>query len=291
MIVAQNTLTMSRKKILYTSFLILTVSLLVCCNFQNKENQGLAENRSANIKLKKTIRILSYNIHHCNPPGEKDLIDLASITKTIADQQPDIVALQEVDFDTERSGEGNQAEMIAKKLDMNYFFAKAIDYDGGEYGVAILSKYPMLETTVHELPTKGKEEARVLATAKVEVDPGTHILFGSTHLNSSKSSENRILQIKKIAEISNSIENMDVIIAGDFNAVPQSEVINIAEESFNNTCDDCKPTFPATAPSKVIDYIFFKSKVNNLFVSQYDVINDSYSSDHRPVFAEIKLIN
>ncbi len=288
--VEQNILTMSMRKLLFTSFLTISISLFVGCNFLNKENQRLAENNSANLKLNKTIRILSYNIHHCNPPGEKDLIDLASIANTIADQQPDIVALQEVDVNTDRSGEGNQAAMIAKKLDMNYFFAKTIDYDGGEYGVAILSKYPMLETTIHELPTKGNEEARVLATAKVEVNQGTHILFGSTHLNSSKSSENRILQMKKIVEISNSINNMDVIIAGDFNAVPQSEVINIAEENFNNTCDDCKPTFPATTPSKVIDYIFFKSKVNNLFVSSYDVIEDSHSSDHRPVFAEINFI-
>lgn len=268
--------------------LTLILILLVGCNSEKKGDESNEDEKLPNTTINTTIRAISYNIHHCNPPSLKDTIDMDAIVRTIEAQNPDIVALQEVDVDTERSGKGNQAEMIAKKLDMHYFFAKAIDYGGGEYGVAILSKFPLLETTVHDLPTKGNEEDRVLATAKIEIATDTYILFGNTHLNSSKSSENRILQMKEIVNITNEVKDMDVIVAGDFNAAPDSEVIKIAEANFTNTCGECKPTFPATEPTKIIDYIVYKANNTNITIENSDVINDSYSSDHRPVLADIK---
>ncbi|MCM4166503.1 hypothetical protein KCTC52924_03437 [Arenibacter antarcticus] len=275
-----------------TFFMILLLSTaFVSCNSgkgmkENSDEENLESSEEQNI-----IRFLSYNIHHCNPPGTKDVINLDAIVNTISAQKPDIVALQEVDVDTKRSGEGNQAEMIAKKLNMNYFFAKAINYDGGGYGVAILSKFPLLETKVHELPTKGNEEDRVLATATIEIAPDTHILFGNTHLNSSKSSENRMLQMKEIVTISNKAKDMDIVIAGDFNATPDSDVMKISDATFTNTCENCKPTFPATKPTKIIDYIVYKANKSNMSVEKVDVINDGYSSDHRPVLADIKFSN
>ncbi|MCM4166502.1 hypothetical protein KCTC52924_03436 [Arenibacter antarcticus] len=274
---------------LFTLFFAFT--LLVGCSSEKNTDQELAEDTSVNSQLNTTIRILSYNIHHCNPPGQEDFIDINSIAKTISDQQPDIVALQEVDVDTERSGKGNQAELIAKKLNMNYFFARAIDYGGGEYGVAILSKFPIKERRIHELPTKGNEEDRVLATAKIEIAPNTYILFGNTHLNVPKLSEDRMLQMNEIVNITKKIKDMDVIIAGDFNALPKSDVINHAEENFTNTCEICKPTAPAIKPTKIIDYIFYKANNSSITIEEYEVVNDSYSSDHRPVLAAINFQN
>ncbi|GGW24766.1 endonuclease/exonuclease/phosphatase family protein [Arenibacter certesii] len=265
----------------------LILVLLAGCNSEKKEHDKIAYGELPYTTVNTTIRAISYNIHHCNPPSLKDTIDLDAIVKTIEAQKADIVALQEVDVNTARSGKGNQAEMIAKKLNMHYFFAKAIDFGGGAYGVAILSKFPLLETTIHKLPTKGNEEDRVLATAKIEIAPGTHILFGNTHLNSSKSSENRVLQMKEIVNITNEVKDMDIIIAGDFNAVPESDVIKIAEANFTNTCIDCKPTFPATKPTRIIDYLVYKANNTNITIKRADVIEDSTSSDHRPVLADI----
>src|SRR5690606_28018267 len=95
-----------------------------------------------------------YNIHHANPPSKPALIDIDAIARAIKDQDPDLVALQEVDVNTQRSGKFNQAEEIARRLGMSFFFAKAIDHGGGDYGVAILSKFPMSETAIHSLPTE-----------------------------------------------------------------------------------------------------------------------------------------
>lgn len=84
------------------------------------------------------------------------------------------MALQEVDVNTERSGAGNQSEMIAEKLDMHYFYAKSIDFQGGEYGVAILSKFPKENEKINRLPkiAESKGEPRVLATATIKIAEG-----------------------------------------------------------------------------------------------------------------------
>lgn len=237
------------------------------------------------------LRVMAYNIHHCNPPSKPDFIDIAAVVKTIRNQNPDLVALQEVDVDTERSGKGNQAEIIAEKLGMQVFFGKAIDYEGGEYGVAILSDYSISEGTVHKLPTKSgtNGESRVLATAKIHLPNGMELLFGSTHLDSQKDSTNRLLQIEEIVEISSDVE-IPFIIAGDFNATPGSEVINILDGSFTRTCSNCAPTIPVKNPTKAIDFIAFKHPKQKIDIVDHKVINEKYASDHLPIVADLNIL-
>ncbi|MDT0644524.1 endonuclease/exonuclease/phosphatase family protein [Zunongwangia sp. F363] len=238
---------------------------------------------------KQELLVMSYNIHHANPPSKPDSIDINAIVQTIMAQQPDLVALQEIDADTERSGKGNQAQIIAEKLGMHFFFGKAIDFESGGYGVAILSKYPLSEKTVRKLPSKPGTagEARVLATAKVTLPNGKSLRFGSTHLDAQKENINRLLQIKKIAKIS-SEEKFPLIIAGDFNDTPDSEVIEILDNNFNRTCNNCKPTIPVNTPLHAIDFIAYKPQ-EDFSVTEHEVINETYASDHLPVVATIKL--
>lgn len=237
-----------------------------------------------------TIRVMAYNIHHANPPSKPDYIDIDAIVGVIKAQDPDIVALQEVDVNIPRSRSNDQAEKIASKLEMNVFFGKAIDYQGGEYGVAILSKYPLSEEVVHKLPTKAetKGEPRVLTTAKVTLPDGTDIRFGSTHLDAQRDPVNRELQINKIIEIA-SDEELPFIIAGDFNAVPDSEVIRILDSHFKRTCSTCAPTIPVINPRRAIDFIAYKHPENKFDVESHKVIDEQYASDHLPVVADIKI--
>ncbi|MDT0678637.1 endonuclease/exonuclease/phosphatase family protein [Autumnicola musiva] len=238
---------------------------------------------------KQELRVMSYNIHHANPPSTLDSIDINAIVHTIMAQQPDLVALQEIDADTERSGKGNQAEIIAEKLGMHVFFGKAIDFGGGEYGVAILSKYPLSEGTVYKLPTKAGTggEARVLATVKIKLPDGKFLRFGSTHLDAQKENTNRLLQISEIAKIS-SEEELPMIIAGDFNDTPNSEVIAVLDTSFKRTCNDCKPTIPVNDPLHAIDFIAYKPQ-KNFSIRGHKVINETYASDHLPIVATLKV--
>lgn len=233
------------------------------------------------------LRVMTYNVRHCNPPSMPGYIDVDAIVKTIQTQEPDVVALQEIDVFTRRSGEVNQAEIIAEKLNMHFFFGKAIDYNGGEYGVAILSKYPLSEAQVYKLPMQAgtNGEPRVLATARVTLPGDYSIRFGSTHLDALGDSVNRMLQVKEINRIAAS-EKLPFIIAGDFNALPESGVMKELDEYFTRTCHPCEPTFPVVSPQKVIDYVAY-SPVTKFKVVSTLVIPEHFASDHLPVVAEI----
>lgn len=228
---------------------------------------------------------MSYNIHIGMPPTKPGITDIDAIVKAIKEQDPDIIALQEVDVNTARTGKINEAAVIASKLNMNFFFAKAIDHDGGDYGVAILSKYPLSETAIHRLTTiEGtKGEPRVMATAKVTLNNGKSFRFACTHLDAQGNSTNRDKQIAEINAIS-AAEVLPLIIAGDFNAEPESSVIKKLDEAFTRTCLSCEPTFPVVKPRITIDFIAFK-KSSKFKTLSHSVVQEHYASDHLPVLA------
>lgn len=236
------------------------------------------------------LRVLTYNIHHANPPSkaESGEIDLDAIASVIRQANPDLVALQEVDVNTGRSGSGNQAEVLGEKLGMHAYFGRAIDYDGGYYGVAILSKYPLSEASVIPLPEEAdpRAEDRVLALAKVTLPGGKVIRFGSTHLDV-RNGGNRDQQVKRITEIALQ-DNVPIIVAGDFNATPESSSIAALDKVFTRTClHDCAPTIPVDKPTRAIDFIAFTTGSPFQVVSQ-EVIPERYASDHLPVVATLR---
>src|SRR5699024_9613411 len=121
------------------------------------------------VSAQETIKILSYNIHHGNPPSEKaGYIDLPAIANVINESKADIIGLQEVDVNVERSGDVDQIKELAKLTDTEYYFAKGIDLQGGEYGVAVLSKLPITHAENFSLPMTKNGEQRVLASITVE---------------------------------------------------------------------------------------------------------------------------
>ncbi len=239
------------------------------------------------------LHILCYNIHHANPPSRPDFIDLQAIANVIKQQQPHLVALQEVDVHTMRSGKSsNQAQELARLTGMKAFFAKAIDYEGGEYGVAILSKLPMEEMKNTPLPTADGTggEHRTLATAVITLPQGNKIVFACTHLDAQRQDTNRFLQINKIVEVLQ-LEKLPVVVAGDFNAVPSTPVIKKLDEFFTRTCiTNCGFTVPVINPSKTIDFIAVKPGAA-FNVIEHQVIDEKYASDHLPVKAVIQFKN
>jgi endonuclease/exonuclease/phosphatase family metal-dependent hydrolase len=234
------------------------------------------------------LRVMSYNIHHCNPPSATGKIDIDAIAEVIRSQNPDLVALQEVDVNTMRSGKTNQASLLAEKLQMNFFFAKAIDHDGGQYGVAILSKHPISDHVIHRLTTQNgtKGEPRVLATALVSLPGGKKIRFGTTHLDAQKEDTNRLLQVQELNKIAQ-IEKYPFIIAGDLNAMPGSDPINIFDRQFKRTCENCEFTIPVINPKRTIDFIGFNNK-DHFEVISHQVIPERYASDHLPILSVLK---
>jgi len=238
------------------------------------------------------IRVLTYNIHHANPPSKakEGLIDLDAIAKVIDNQKPDLVALQEVDVNTKRSGGINEAVILATKLKMNFYFFKAIDHDSGDYGVAILSKYPLSNPQTYKLPHNGdpKAELRILGIGTATLPNGKKIRFASTHLDAQQSELNRLMQIKEINKLTEN-ESLPLIIAGDLNADPGSETVRIFDQQFKRSCIACGFTIPVIRPQHTIDHIAFKLGSPFEIIS-HQVINETYASDHLPVLAVLQLI-
>ncbi|MEX2512637.1 MAG: endonuclease/exonuclease/phosphatase family protein [Cyclobacteriaceae bacterium] len=264
-------------KLIYIPIISLMVFFVVSCS-QETHRKRASEYRQ--------LKILAYNIHHANPPSQPNLIDLEAIAKVILESEAELVALQEVDVHTSRSGkEMDQAAELAKLTGMHYYFSKSIEYQGGEYGNAILSKYPIENQEKLSLPAEEGTEPRAILVVEVTLPKGKTIKFGSTHLDYT-SKTNAHQQAEAITSFFEE-EKLPVVLGGDFNAVPGSDAINQLDGLFKRTCEeDCPPTIPVINPNRVIDFIIFSPK-DHFRVITHRTINETYASDHLPLFAEL----
>ncbi len=269
--------------------LLMLFGVILNINCSKKITAGTGKHHHDNNST--ALTVMSYNIHHANPPTKPNVIDLNAIANVIKQQQPDVVALQEVDVNTSRSGSAlNEAEQLATLTGMKAYFAKAIDYSGGEYGVAILSKFPMENMKNIALPTNETTngEHRTLAIATLTLPGNKKIVFTCTHFDAQRSDTNRQLQIKKVLELLKE-ETLPVIIAGDLNSEPNSSVISQLDSYFSRSCiNGCPFTIPEKNPNKTIDYIAYAPRARFIVLS-HKVVDEEYASDHRPVVATLEL--
>ena len=192
----------------------------------------------------------------------------------IKDLNPDVVALQEVDFKTRRSNEIDQADFLGQLTGLNAFFGKAMYFQGGEYGEAILSRFPMEEKRVYALPYRPGQEPRAALAVKVIPDGDLpEFIFVGTHL-CHQSEETRLEQMTRIHSIFSDEENVPVILAGDLNAREGSSPMNVL---LQNGWKD------ASAPDSRIDYILIRSK-DPWKVVDVRIVENNVASDHFPVF-------
>lgn len=230
----------------------------------------------------KTLKVMTYNIHHGNPPGREAVIDLEAIAAVIKTESPDLVALQELDVLTLRSGHIDEVKKLAELTGMYAFFSKGIDFEEGEYGIAILSKFKINRTERFALPFKEglKAEQRTLAILNVTLVDGRSLDFACTHLD--LKDEHRTLQVVEINRILGK-RNSTVILAGDFNLMASDPAMSILEQFFTRSCiADCQPTSPDMNPKNEIDFVLLK-KGSSLKLISHKVLNDIHASDHLPV--------
>lgn len=257
------------------------LSILLIVLFQFNPTKAQSPNTGT-----KTFRVLNYNIHHANPPSKPGLIDHDAIAKVIREADPDVVTLQEVDHFTKRNGSVDQTREIARRTGMKYKFFRAIDHDGGEYGLAILSKRKLKDVKLVPLPDKVKGESRILAYGSIKAG-GQKVIIANTHLEAGKGGENRKVQMERIVEEFGNLKT-PVIICGDFNSMAGSEVVDLLDKHFTRTCiGNCPGTIPQINPTKTIDFIAGKNLSWNLI--EHRVIDEPYASDHLPVLAVFAL--
>lgn len=234
------------------------------------------------------LRVLTYNIHHGEGTGGR--IDLGRIAAVIRSVTPDLVALQEVDRKTERSGGVDQAAELAGLTGMQMLFGKTIDYAGGEYGNAILSKLPVERHANHPLPfTPGQEPRRVLEAVVEWPGAGGTVSFLATHLNHVRGPKDRLTAIPVIEKIAEAGAR-PAVLAGDLNATPDTEEMMRLTRLFA-FADLGAPLFttPVRNPERQIDYIAYYPRAR-WQTAGVRVLPEDTASDHRPLFAVLRLV-
>lgn len=220
------------------------------------------------------LQVMTYNVRHC--AGMDLVVDYDRTADVIIQQQPDAVALQELDSMTNRSEQRYQLEELAVRTQYHSVFGSAIDFDGGKYGVGILTRELPLSSKCIPLPG---DEPRVLLVVELK-----DYVLACTHLD--------LEEPKRLASVPLIIEEAQrwqkpFLLAGDWNDTPDSPLLQALTQHFTLLSGD-NPTYPADAPEECIDYVaLFKKQPTDTL--EYRVLNEPEASDHRPLVVRIKL--
>ena len=221
-----------------------------------------------------TVQVMTYNVRHC--AGMDLVLDYDRTAAVIAQQQPDVVALQELDSMTGRSEHRYQLGELASHTQYYPVFGSAIDYDGGKYGVGILTRELPLSTK--RIPLPG-EEPRVLLVVELQ-----DYVIACTHLDLEEAP--RLASVPLIVEEAQHWQK-PFILAGDWNDIPDSQLIQEMSKYFIILSSD-EATYPADVPQECLDYIAtFKGQYVETIKSH--VIDEPMASDHRPLVVRMRL--
>lgn len=222
--------------------------------------------------------VMTYNVHH--GAGEDDRTDCARLGEVIRRTGAAYVAIQEIDSVTGRSQGRDILRDLAIETGLYPTFAKAIDFDGGSYGVGILSRERPL--AVRRLPLPGSEEQRVLLVAEFR-----HFVLGCTHLSLTEA--DRMASVELLRAAAQDC-GKPFLLAGDWNDRPDSPFLKAISNHFTLLTPTNKGTYPAGQPTECIDYIAMAASAGNALQKiSARVVNAPEASDHRPVAVTLQL--
>ena len=247
------------------------------------------------------IRVMTYNVHGC--VGMDGKLSPRRVADCIAQYEPDIVALQELDVGRERSGKEDQAMVIAEYLNMEHHFHAAMRFSEEEFGEAILSAFPIALVKKQGLSRYrnfSHLEPRGILWAQVEPvlektedeykDSVIQVL--NTHLG--LNSKERLLHAHELLGkewIGSPHCAGPVILCGDFNAMPSSKLYKLIQKTLTSVQINSKHrhTWFGRYPLATIDHIFVSSHFEIINVEVGDSYLARLASDHRPIFADLKI--
>lgn len=270
-----------------------------------------------------SLRIMAYNTHHsagndeCEDPETPEgeipdadcSLDLPRLADVISAEDPDIVALQEVDRFWARSAGADQPEELGALLNMESCYGANLTHEADnhadiehEYGVATLSRYPIISCENHLLPTTEGWEQRGMLDTRIDVPGIGEVAVINTHLQANVSGEpeeaarQRIEQSQAIADHIATLD-VPVIVLGDLNAEPDSGEIDslIGEGSdFIDVWDIAGEGEGATMfdgahgePTARIDYILVSPHFSVQHAEVIDNEGSRMASDHFPLVADL----
>jgi endonuclease/exonuclease/phosphatase family metal-dependent hydrolase len=241
-----------------------------------------------------SVRVLVFNIHAGKDASGKD--NIADVARLVRSSGADLVLLQEVDRNTNRSGRVDQLQALIDATGFSGVFGRSLDYDGGQYGIAALARHGFIYDETIALPVTpiqeragGSHEPRAALLA-VAVSAVGRLQSVSTHLDPSATDSYRRQEIEGVLNLVKSrlSSATPVLLGGDFNSEPQSPVATrLREAGLRDAWAECGRgdgfTYPADRPAKRIDYVFL---AGTLRCTTAEVI-DTQASDHRPLLVTV----
>ncbi len=241
----------------------------------------------SNTETNQTIRVMTYNIHHAE--GLDGKLDLDRIAALIKSERADIVALQEVDKGTQRTKRLDFPALLSRLTGMTCIFSNNLALQGGEYGNAILTRFPIKTVTNLHFRKLKEGEQRGLLQVTIDIN-GQPLVFMGTHLDHRGDDAERLSSVAEISSLLGTAKSTPVILCGDFNDVPESRMYralsDILVDSWSLVGKGPGPTIPSEKPSKRIDYVWVSKNAPFKAIKAWTPATEA--SDHLPVFVEFE---
>ncbi|MDP4174964.1 MAG: endonuclease/exonuclease/phosphatase family protein [Bacteroidota bacterium] len=234
---------------------------------------------------------MTYNIHHGQ--GMDGKIDIKRISDICKDANADLIALQEVDRGVERTGKIDIMNLLKEYTDLSIAFGKNIDFQGGDYGNGILSKYKIdsVKNIHYKMIRPGEQRGMLQSVVNIN---GENVVFIDTHTGDKSNDEEKQMNVDEIISAIKDYPDMPVILCGDFNSTPDTKMHKALKEYFVDIWEMLNGSngysFPSVNPDRRIDYIYISKNILNRIKPLSIKLIRSEASDHLPVVAEFELL-
>lgn len=230
------------------------------------------------------LRVMTFNIQS----AKRGLDGVATVIRAAA---PDIVALQEVDVGSRRAHGLNQAAELAARTGLSHHVHfRTTELHGGAYGVALLSRFPIVSHAQYPLPVSKGSEPRTLGHVVLEVD-GREVSVYATHLtqrpfNADVRKRQSVAILKHLEQ-----DARPKVLMGDLNDDPDSIPVRLLRreltDAFAATGQGPAGTYPLPLflPTLRIDYVLS----DEAFAPRASRVLRVDASDHYPVVADLHL--
>jgi len=231
-----------------------------------------------------TLRIVAYNIKHGR--GMDDQVDLRRVADVLRALDADVITLQEVDRNTERTGRVDQVARLGELLGMRGIHGAHRPYQGGEYGNAVLTRLPVREVKVRAIPPSAGSDLSITEVVLGGGPDGLPVSVVSVHLAGAP--EERRAQADSVNAFYSDAGH-PVILAGDFNSRRGDLVMRRLEDRWSVLRKDGDPnTYPSDAPDREIDFVMYRP-VGRFEVLEHRVVEEALASDHRPLLTVLRI--
>lgn len=234
-------------------------------------------------------KVMQWNLHGaCDMFGK---YNLKAQSDVILQSNPDVVVLNEVDNNCERSGKVDMTKELGTLTGMVFtqFAGAWLLPPDGMYGNAVLSRWNMKLVGAWHIPAT-LQEARTLTLMLVYAPKPFYVAV--THLNPYRGEDSVLVQIEAVKKIAALLEknaaDHPVMLLGDFNCAPDSAPVRAMADAGWILPQPLK-SYPANEPRISIDHIFIRSSETALEVVNREVVECNQASDHVPILNSVKI--